>query len=375
MEYTYPSERTSGYSARRAASVTLPTACMAAGHPLCGILNAVSVRDEDSFCIQFVHRSASLGTLRLLNSSILDTVSTKLPSHILPNESGWWAVRDGVVWQATGGVKTDSCTVHPFTISAWFGADCLSCPHRVVESPHYRIHLSLTLRHGVSASGRYNLETTVARSHHELPEIESDARFTNCSLLVKVMLRDRSTQAPPVRSRPLLTEATTPHTVFPCDPDPGSWCDQRQSTAATEELGQYGGTGGTTPGIDLRSADSSCEELAQSRAVNVIHVRYFLKQQQAERELLDRAERCLCDGLPSSDGPSVDDASFQARLELLLRPWRMATRLHIHTAFVAKQVCAMNAEIDRRRAMRGQREDMLQLPTCELPTPRLVLHR
>ena len=153
-------ERTSGYSAaRRAASVTLPTACMAAGHPLCGILNAVSVIDEDSFCIQFVHRSASLGTLRLLNSSILDTVSTKLPSHILPNESGWWAVRDGVVWQATGGVKTDSCTVHPFTISAWFGADCLSCPHRVVESPHYRIHLSLTLRHTFLLSGEWLFDT------------------------------------------------------------------------------------------------------------------------------------------------------------------------------------------------------------------------
>ena len=70
--------------------------------------------------------------------------------------------------------------------------------------------------------------------------------------------------------------------------------------------------------------------------------------------LLEGAERDLCVGSP-------DELTFQQRLHVLLAPYRMATRLHIQTAFVAKSVCSRNGAVDRQRAM--EQQQLEQLPS------------
>jgi hypothetical protein len=83
------------------------------------------------------------------------------------------------------------------------------------------------------------------------------------------------------------------------------------------------GTG--THSIDLSTMPTACEQLALANATNSIHIKYFLQQQAEEARMLELAERGLCSGSP-------DEHTYQQRLGSLLRPYRMATRLHVPTA-------------------------------------------
>ena len=107
-----------------------------------------------------------------------------------------------------------------------------------------------------------------------------------------------------------------------------------------------------------------CHMMAHAKALNEVHITYFLNQQREEAKLLDQVESRLCvpsvhDGSPTHGG-TLHEATFQQRLDRMLAPYRMATRLHINMAFYAKSVCGENSKTDR---MHAQRSDNSALPT------------
>ena len=322
-------------------------------HPTCGILTPAEVRDRDSFCIHLVHDATHLGELRLINSTTHNTVATRLPLTIAPGESGWWAVRDSVSWKRTGhSNKTELFA--PYSFAAIYRAACVGeCNGGMLR--YYEVVLTFVLR-GVpqqsdDVEAEYILAVTV-NYPGALPGVRAESDFLDCALAGTATLQDEN-RAPTGSS-------SARRAVRPADNQPASWCwTNAEYLEVLAALGQSSGTSGTDQSIDLHNERTACEQMADAKAVNTVHIRYFLMQQQTERELLDGAERCLCAG--SSEGDA--EANYQQTLELLLRPFRMATRLHIHTAFVAKSVCSNNAEIDRKRAMDGTDEDVLQLPS------------
>ena len=93
---------------------------------------------------------------------------------------------------------------------------------------------------------------------------------------------------------------------------------------------------------------TTCRAMIEHNVTNSMHVRFFLAQQQAQRQLLDAAEK-LCDGV-ALDGGEHAEATYQQQLHALLQPYRMATRMHTTAAFLAKAVCVPAAHSDRDRA-------------------------
>ena len=94
---------------------------------------------------------------------------------------------------------------------------------------------------------------------------------------------------------------------------------------------------------------TTCRAMIEHNVTNSMHVRFFLAQQQAQRQLLDAAEKQLCEGV-ALDGGERAEATYQRQLHALLQPYRMATRMHTMAAFLAKTVCVPATHSDRDRA-------------------------
>ena len=76
----------------------------------------------------------------------------------------------------------------------------------------------------------------------------------------------------------------------------------------------------------------------------VVHGKFFLQQQAAERAFLAALPRSLCDNLPAA--PAARLLSFQAALHARVQPLRDATNRHVHAAFFFKAACnALHDEV------------------------------
>lgn len=308
------------------------------GRVRCGCLNPTDAVDRDSLCIRVVHRASGLGTLSLLNESATDTRYTEIPREIAMNAGVRWAVRDGVMWLATH--NKERGLLYPFEFSANFRAKG--------RDSQVDFRLSLVLRQTSAAplTGEHMISVTSSSTS----SIRIELHWTPCMNEAVVTIVD--SEGPPA--------AATASAVRPIRPDlqrPQTWCFEASAKC------EFGGSA-STASIDLKNTPTACEQMAMAQAVNKVHIRYFLGQQTAENDLLARADQGLCVGSP-------DEVTYQRRLQLWLDTYRLATRLHIHMAFIAKSICSMNTAIDRQRAV--EQEQMLQLPSyaegCALPCP------
>lgn len=321
-----------------------------------------------------------------------------------------WSLRDGVQWA----YLNNDAGIEGFRFTAWFRAEPLTgcVPNDVPgktegsQGCHYDVELNLKLhrtqeRSNVAVIGEHTLSSAVYPSSSRLPGLRLSASFVSCALLGTVTLSDSSTDSSVedsgasagasagasggasgggLHASAMGTTAVAMRATHPSAASPEEWCTHPEAIdAAKATLGQQSDTGGTDHHLSLANEPSACVQMAISEAINAVHIRYFLDQQQEERRLLDGVASCLCSPPSSTDSdppPSdrdgdaldeamtnLDEATYQARLELMLRPWRMAVRLHIHTAFLAKTVCAHNTEVDRRRAQMDDIHNLLQLPS------------
>ena len=279
-----------------------------AQHPKCGILAPSQVHDTDSFCIHLVHNATRLGELRLINSTADGTFATRMPPTIAPGESGWWALRDSVKWKRSGYYESKDLFT-PYTFTATYRAPCVGECH-ADEPKHYDVVLTLALRDLASAAvkAQHVLTVNVHSSGELQGVVGAHSEFMHCALVGTATLRDEGgSLAPPSATR---------RTFHPADSHPDSWCWYDSAwREAVFLLGQASGTGGTDQ-IDLSQEDNSCGQMATARAVNAVHIRYFLMQQQAERDLIEGAEHCLC-GATGRGGGGDAEAEYQSRLELL----------------------------------------------------------
>lgn len=312
----------------------------------CGILSNSAARDGDSLCIHLEHTASHVGELRLLNSSALNTTHSQLPETIASGTTASFAVRDGVFWQATGGSKSGG-RLDPFSFTVWYRGSCHK--HTCSDAAaFYDVGVTLSLRRvGGPVSGVHVASGSVGHSLNapaaSAPRYE--ASWTRCLLEATFRLVDGpvgTADAPALSTRAV--DAASEQSL---------WCDESDIPASAK-----GHHLGGIASIDLQNAPDACQELAEAAAANEVHIRYFLMQQQVERDLLDNIENGLCGS--SMSGPP-DEVTFAQTLERLLQPFRMATRLHIYMAFVAKGVCARNVHVDRQRAM--EEAQLLQLPS------------
>ena len=321
----------------------------------CGVLVHNQVKDKDSLCLHLMHLSSRLGELRLLNSTVAGTISTKLPTTIAPQTDAWWAVQDSVRWSATGDGK-GRVGLRPYSFSAWYGsANPGAGVYYEVE-----IRLSLNAFGEGSMAGEHAVDIRVVSSaqasHAEVPRYQ--ASWTRCMLEANVVILDdhlMDDPPSPLQARGLVRATRAVH----ADDDAlSSFCVGEVADYVTRASGQSG-----TRKADLSGTPSACELMVRAKAVNTVHVKYFLAQQEAERVMLDGAERGLCgaDGVLGGHSALPDEDTYQQRLHALLKPYREATRLHIYLAFVAKSVCSRNAAVDRQRAV--EQQQMLQLPS------------
>ena len=313
-----------GARARACLVVAIFCASPVAARPRCGRLNPSDVQSFDSLCVHLVHNHSHLSRLTLLNQSSSNTVTTMVPVTVDYGSDGWWAVRDGVKWAALAeddDGSVGSKLVHDFHHTVWYRANCsddAQATHAAGCTPggYYDLGIRVSLRTvsvpRLSGASPLEAEHTVSlvssRSFSALAAPHSTARWEPCTLLATVVLHV---------DPPSASEAK--RTVLPGAREPPTWCygAVEQSTAA-----ERASTGGTHS-VDLSTKPTACYQLAEANATNSVHIRYFLQQQHEERRLLDGAESGLC-----SDSP--DERAYQRRLAELLRPLRMATRLHVH---------------------------------------------
>ena len=96
---------------------------------------------------------------------------------------------------------------------------------------------------------------------------------------------------------------------------------------------------------------TTCHSMISANATNVVHIHYFLAQQEAARRLLSEVEAQLCTGVDVGS-PDAETTYYQT-MHRLLGPYRQATRMHTHFAFLAKTRCVPAAFADRARAKLG----------------------
>lgn len=339
--------------------------------PPCGGLDPSFLRDHDTVCIHLVHHARWLGELVLLNSTATQTVVTQLPATIAVGTDAWWAVRDGMVWgRDTDGGANAHAAIEPFSLTVWYRAACRhaeSCPD---GNAFFDVGLTVSLRSINTASpvrGEHALIVRIGRSSEQMRSLHWKAEWRRCVLEVTATLLEDAASASP-------------------SPTPGPSPITRHISAATakskeclgivpwsneDERSTY--VTMSSPNFNMRNEPTACEQLAKANATNAVHIRYFLAQQAEEIRLFEAAERTLCEpqvvsvspaSLHSSPGfvpdKQVSEAVFQERLQKLLAPYRMSTRLHVHMAFLAKSICSHNAALDRQRATEQQH---LQLPS------------
>ena len=333
-------------------------------HPRCGRLTVAEARDADSICVQFVHAAQSVGELRLLNTSSSGTIASELPRSVVSNIAAWWAMRDGISWDALAGAGRGS--VQPFGFTAWYRGHCAgsSCPSGSTNEYYYDVRVDVTLRaRGKTAPmlGEHTVSIRAYRSSSALPALHVAAQWTPCFLLATVTIGNAATGVDMGSGES--ADATRPMNV---SDEHSLWCADAESVSHLELLlgaEDRAGELGSSASIVLKEEADVCEQLLQARAVNAVHIRYFLDQQEQERRLLQSVERDLCAPPRPGTESLPDEALYQSRLQAALAPYRMSTRLHLYTAFVAKSVCSHNSAVDRQRAIEQSREGMLQLPT------------
>ena len=185
--------------------------------------------------------------------------------------------------------------------------------------------------------------TITSGSSDKLHQLRYEAGWKECFLAARVYVHDGDMTAPNVVRRAVATLPVT------STDDERSTCIGKGFHDAELSI-----TAGSTNSINLANEPNACEEMGRSKATNAVHIKYFLLQQKAEAEFLEAAERALCNEEPP-------EATFQQRLHSLLKPVRMAVRLHIMMAFYAKRDCTHNTAIDRQCAI--TQTQLLQLPT------------
>ncbi|KAL1511545.1 hypothetical protein AB1Y20_006339 [Prymnesium parvum] len=295
--------------------------------PRCGVLKASLLVDRDALCVRLLHHSARVGPLALRLLAATGTRYSALPPTIAPRAEGAWAVQDGVVWGMQAG-GAERRAIVPFSASASYLAECTGggC-----HAERYEVNVSVSLRSvggGASFPGEHTLRVATSPAHGVGYSLE----WTPCKLEAVVVLHD---DAPSPAALTRRVDAAMARST---------------RCAATDSPPEFP----STASIDLSKEPSACEQMARSNATNAVHIRYFLLQQAAEVEFLAAAERTLCAGAPS-------EREYLSRLAALLAPVRMAVRLHMHMAFVAKSQCSHNTAVDRQRAV--EQTQLLQLPS------------
>ena len=351
-------------------SATAPTASTGSGspHPRCGRLIPSQATDKDSLCVHLVHGASTvMGDLRLLNTSSTGQRHTPPPQTVRAGTDGWWAISDGVFWAAVPSGYKDGAQIQSYTVAMAYRGACVapSCG----PGDFYDLTVRVSLR-GVpsarppSSTAEHHVVVTVSRSSDHLPSLQHDeVGWTECILQATATLSAGGSAAAAGRrgsggsaafhssaESGLTSVAEAVRALHPESKNPPEWCTGERAAAAQDQEHTIGGT----HSIDLDKTPSACEQYAETNATNKVHIKYFLEQQRAETAMQDAIETSLCDGSP-------DEATFQRRLEELLKPVRMAVRLHVHMAFIAKSTCSRNTAIDRQRAM--EQRQLLQLPS------------
>ena len=153
----------------------------------CGVLTYRDARDKDSMCLHFIHSSAHLGPLTLVNSSAESTVGTPLPPTIMPQHDGYWAVRDGVMW-ATHSI---GAAIQPYTFHAWYRAESLS-NHTVAV--HVHVSVSLRSSGGDRPVGEHEVAVRLySESDAAVRAVQPLAEWTACFLEGTIVLSDAPT--------------------------------------------------------------------------------------------------------------------------------------------------------------------------------------
>ncbi|KAL1527987.1 hypothetical protein AB1Y20_009358 [Prymnesium parvum] len=315
-----------------------------AARPRCGRLIPSQVSDMAPLCVHLDVAASSLGELTLRNSSATNTRATRLPEKVTAASAAWWAVRDGVLWASVPSGFKDGGAIKPFSFAAVYRAPCVgaACP----PASFYDVAVTISLRQVENEApllGEHALSVRVTPSTAGLPAVHGVVEWAPCLLECKATLVQGDGRAG--------GEAT--RLVHPNAKQPPEWCFGSQAQKVLDGEHEIGGT----RSIDLSKTPSACEQYAETNATNAVHIQYFLEQQRAETAMMDSIESA--GGLCARGGD--DEATFQARLEKLLQPVRMAVRLHVHMAFIAKGVCSRNTAIDRQRAM--EQKQLLQLPS------------
>ena len=312
--------------------------------------------------MQILHNAPrTVGPLFLLNMSADGTVATRPATNISTGGEVWWSLRDGVLWDATHGA---SARIDPYELTAFYRGRC----QPTADCTWIDLRITLSLRSRQLGGGWFSASQLVGERHVAVAAfadgragqprsclINYNATWSRCALRATVTLTDEPLSRDVVCASPVAPGASTVggamQEVYPSD-EHRSWCTSVEAADVLDDAGDH--ILGSTPSVDLTDSPDACEMMAGAQAVNSVHISYFLHQQEEERRLLDGAATSLCAGAP-------DEATYQRRLHALLAPLRMAVRLHIHTAFMAKQRCAANAAVDRQRAM--EQQQLEQLPS------------
>ena len=272
--------------------------------PMCGILSAADATDHDVLCVKLVHDVPWLGTLTLHNDSVSGTLHSPLPQTIGSGETSWWQVRDGIFWKDTGGGKP-SARLDPYTASVWYKARCsahlLQEDSACVSGTEFIVRVTVALRSFGRVNGKLEGEhivtTQIAATAAgvAMSQIALLANWTDCVLEASVRLQSGAASASTSPHVTRVSERSVRRAVHPEDAQ-ASWCSTAAANEAKRSRPQSSHLRDGNPAVDMAHAAPVCDQMAQSKAVNTVHIRYFLAQQRAEAELLNATEHQLCEG-------------------------------------------------------------------------------
>ena len=251
-----------------------------------------------------------------------------------------------------GGYKSRTGDIQPFSHQVRYRGDCVGCTEEI--DVVISVSLQLLSKPGeLPLQGEHALSIVVTPS---LSRIHTTTQWRRCFLEVKATIADKRDKMAPTAIQgagPL--QSDNKRTVLPAASHPPEWCiDEHPQMDQQEKKHQKRVGIASTRSIDIGNAPNACEQMLRANATNAAHIKYFHEQQRSESEMLAASKKGLC-----SDKP--DEAMFQARLHNLLKPYRMAARLHTHMAFISKGICSQNTAIDRQRAI--EQDQVVQLPS------------